>query len=260
MDKRKADLIWNLLISLLIITNLLGLKLFFSGIFPVYFGSAQSPLPLPLPLPSVIPSPPSHYQNQTSILQKAIQDASSALQPGQIAWNPPEEMTLDEPKIIVLKITDDLQRDLNNELESSTVIAGIEVSTFMKANLSGSAFNIESQTPEKQALPPQSIAEWRWKVTPTDEGEQVLSISVYARAKIPGQSAEEDLFLESYSKTLDVRVDPASFFKSNWKWIVENPGNFFLWSGAVATMTVAATKKWKQIKRWLAIHAGQRFK
>jgi hypothetical protein len=187
---------------------------------PIPTPELPAPTPVPIPIPSPYPIPT--LQSPSRMAAIAVQDALSALQPGQIAWNPPEQMVLGQPEIIRLIITDDLQRDLNKELDNSTVVSGVKISTFMKALVSGSAFEVAPQSPEKQALPPQSTAEWQWKVTPTDRGKQTLSLMVYARVKIPGQSSEEDVFLKSYSKELRVVVDPVNFLQSQLKWVIEN--------------------------------------
>jgi hypothetical protein len=200
-----------------------------------------------------IVSAPSVEPSAHDVMKEAVQTAFRQLQQGQIAFVAPEQMKVDEPSIIEARLSNDLQIQLTEELQAEFKIkpqsANIKVGSFMKATLEGSDFKIESLASEKQALPEGSVASWRWSVTPTESGRKTLYLTVYARIKL-SSNEEEEVYLKSYDQEIDVVANPSSFWRENWKWIIENSdklGLGFLVSSILAFIGL----KSKQIKKLL---------
>jgi hypothetical protein len=200
-----------------------------------------------------IVSAPSVEPSAHDVMNEAVQTAFRQLQQGQIAFVAPEQMKVDEPSIIEARLSNDLQIQLTEELQAEFKIkpqsANIKVGSFMKATLEGSDFKIESLASEKQALPEGSVASWRWSVTPTESGRKTLYLTVYARIKL-SSNEEEEVYLKSYDREIDVVANPSSFWRENWKWIIENSdklGLGFLVSSILAFIGL----KSKQIKKFL---------
>lgn len=211
----------------------LALLLFFLIIISstVQFQRTESPSPYPYPYPG----------NDPVFLLK---DTIKNLKSGQIAFNVPQEMRVDEAKLVVVRISDDLQRDLKTGLGERPETSKIKVSPFMKARLEGADFTIKLLSEEKQVLVAGRVTEWRWSVTPIEPGEQQLFLTIYARVKIPNEP-EEVLDLITFQRTIKVTVNAESWLKQNWKWIVENWAAITAFFAALSVFIVA---KWQWIK------------
>jgi glycerol-3-phosphate acyltransferase PlsY len=208
-------------------------------LFKLYLLKAPS-ISRPYPAsPSPTIPPPS---NDPVVLLK--ETLKSSLRSGQIAFNVPQEMRVEETELVEVRISDNLQRDLKAELSGKPETAKIEVGSFMKARLDGTNFTIKPLSEENQALLEGRVAEWRWSVTPTEQGEQKLFLTVYARIKIPNQP-EELVDLITFQRSIKVAVNPGHWLEQNWKWIVEN------WTGIAAILvpfSVFIVAKWQWIK------------
>ncbi|AFY36083.1 hypothetical protein [Calothrix sp. PCC 7507] len=192
----------------------------------------------PAKIPSISPS--SQPNDYTNLLELA----AKKLRPGQIAFTVPQEMQVEKDELVKARISDDLQNDLKAGLSGNPQTAPIKVSDFMEANLTGQNFTIKPITKENQVLLKGQVTEWRWSVTPTDQGEQTLSLIVSARIKIPNQT-EESIQLEVLDRSIKVAVNPNYWFSQNWQWIVEN------WSTIMAILTgssVFILARWQWIK------------
>ena len=188
---------------------------------------------------SISPSP---ADQATATLNKVFQE----LRPGQIVFNPPAQMRVAEIKVIVVRISDDLRRDLTAGLGANPITAKIRVGSFLKASLSGTNFKTEPLSELNQALPKGGEAQWQWNVTPTQSGEQTLSLTVYVRIKLPDQP-EETVYLGSYERNINVRVNPQYILAENWKWIIENWPTLTAIIGGI--LTVIALQRKRLIKR-----------
>ncbi|MBD2505313.1 hypothetical protein [Anabaena azotica] len=173
----------------------------------------------------------------------AIQTQVKKLRLGQIVFTVPKEMQLGRNELVRVRISDDLRKNLKAELKGHPETAKLDVSSLLQVKLSGTSFNIQSQTEEQQVLKKDGLAEWIWSVTPQERGEQELFLIVYALIELPNKS-EQKIQLKTFERTIKVSVSPNYWVENNWKWIVEN------WEAVTAIFTafsVFALAKWKQI-------------
>lgn len=192
--------------------------------------------------------------NSTSVpldYEIAIQRQVEKLRLGQIVFTIPEEMKLGESESIRVRISDDLQKDLKAGLKGNLETNKIDVSSLLQVKLSGTNFNIQSQTEEQQILKKDGLAEWIWSVTPQEKGKQALILNVYASLQLPNNT-EKKMGLKTFERTIKVSVSPNYWVENNWKWIVEN------WEAVTLIFTLVSgfvVAKWKQIitliKNWL---------
>lgn len=158
-------------------------------------------------------------------LQKQVRIENLVGNPiGNIAFNVPDELNLDDTAIIQLKLGLDTTIDqLSVMITSSGKKEGahIEVSDRMEANLKGSNFTITPVTPEIQAINKAGITEWKWEIRPKSEGKQHLHLVVSMRFKVDGESVERAV--QTFDKEIEIEVTKwqqvSGFFKGNWQWL-----------------------------------------
>ena len=136
---------------------------------------------------------------------------------GNIAFNTPEQINLDEHQVIKLLL--DVQipaTQLEQQLHEpgKTATATIKISDTVEARLTGAAFDIRPITPELQAVSAEKTTEWLWEVTPKQEGTHRLFLTVNA---IIGSGADQrKRSIRTFDRTIEVRVPP----RSTGGWIV----------------------------------------
>ncbi len=176
----------------------------------------------PVPLPS------------TSL--SVIDNIVNNLEWGNIAFNTPQKIRLEEPTTIelVLSPTHSIE-ELQSSLESQGEIesAEIRISNQMAANLVGTGFKIEALRPQEQAISSDKT-QWKWEVTPTQDGSQSLELTLSAIINISGQ--ERQLVIETFKKTIEIEVSVgqrvSTFVSGNWEWLWASilvPTAPFLW-------------------------------
>jgi hypothetical protein len=143
------------------------------------------------------------------------------LRPGRIVFNTPNQMQVNDSELVVVRISDDLRRDLTAGLGANSQTDKIRVGSFLRTSLTGNNFKTQPESELNQALPKGGVAEWRWIVIPTEPGEQTLYLTVYVRIKLPNQP-EEFVLLGTYDRKIEVQVNPKDWLDQNWQWIVEN--------------------------------------
>ncbi|BAZ18660.1 hypothetical protein NIES4071_105450 (plasmid) [Calothrix sp. NIES-4071] len=95
----------------------------------------------PSPIPTAKPTDAGAATTSPARTQAAPDGADEALKkvietrPGQIAFNVPGKMKVNDAEVVEVVISDDLQRDLKKELgnQTGTEIAKLQVSSFLKA-------------------------------------------------------------------------------------------------------------------------------
>lgn len=229
---------------------------------------APAPIPAPLilrpaespPLALESPAPTGQPLSEPITSPDVVDTVSTALQntnirEGRIAWNPPEQMQMNEPEIITALISDDLQRDLATELQNlgtdpntQSIVDTITVSSYIKVLLSGSNFEIETQTPVNQALPKHSSAEWRWRVTPQQEGSQVLYLSVYARIKRE-DGTQEEVWLKTYRREITIEVGQFVVLEEWGQWMVDHAEEVAALGGIVVAVTAFVGTQWRRLRK-----------
>ncbi|MGD2134209.1 MAG: hypothetical protein PVI23_15570 [Maricaulaceae bacterium] len=100
-----------------------------------------------------------------------------------IHYNRPSQMGLERPTTVSLVV------DATGEGEGAALLEGFvgeiisgqaELTPNVSATLTGPGFDVEAQSPLQQRLSDQTENIWTWQVTPTQEGEQVLTLQIYS--------------------------------------------------------------------------------
>ncbi|MGB5136465.1 MAG: hypothetical protein WBN89_14975 [Prochlorococcaceae cyanobacterium] len=162
------------------------------------------------------PSPVDPYAAIDTILER--------MSSGNIAFNAPQSMSLEDTTTIQLKLSLNTEiSDLKRLIESEGAREGfsIKVADRMEARLTGQNFAITAITPEVQAISRSEITSWSWEVKPKTKGKQYLHLTLTALIEINGNSAPRTL--RTFSKAVNVEVTQAQQFESfvgqNWQWL-----------------------------------------
>ncbi|MCG5062226.1 MAG: hypothetical protein KA714_30730 [Limnoraphis sp. WC205] len=148
----------------------------------------------------------------------------NSLEWGNIAFNTPQKIRLEEPTIIelILSPTQSIE-ELQSSLESQEKIesAEIRISNRMEANLSGTGFKIEALIPQEQAISRSQTTRWKWEVTPTQDGSQNLSLTLSTIINVSGRDVP--LVIQTFNKKIEVEVSVGQHFSTfvagNWQWL-----------------------------------------
>ncbi|MEA5522896.1 hypothetical protein [Limnoraphis robusta] len=194
----------------------------FEEIEPVTLAPTPKPQVTLAPTPGGMP-PRRHSAHRTSTKIKIVDDIVKKLEWGNIAFNTPQKIKLNEPTIIelVLSPTQSIE-ELQSSLESQEQVesAEIRISNQMEARLSGTGFKIEALIEEKQLIS-SGKTQWKWEVTPTKSGSQNLHLTLYAIIEVSGK--EEKYRIETFKKTIEVEVSvgqhASTFVADNWQWL-----------------------------------------
>lgn len=169
---------------------------------------------------SIIRGPSDAAFNLHDELQKEIDQ----LKIGKILFNPPNIMKVGVKERIEVRVTQDLEVELNKALRGRGIpqIEKIRIYEIMKLKLSGGDFNIVSLSEEEQIVSKKGITEWAWDVTPGIRGKQVLQLMVTLQIKI--ESSQNHISHPVLEREITVEVNPVYstkvFLIENWKWVV----------------------------------------
>jgi hypothetical protein len=201
--------------------------------------------------PTITPSVEPKNPNTTGVQENTgdndvFKEIVQNTRPGQVAFNVPLKMKVNDASLVELLITDDLQRNLQKELSDNkgkVETAQLQVSSALRARLEGINFSIKSFNEENRLLVKNGVAAWRWSVTPIEPGEQNLYLSIYARVK--RNNASENVDLKTFQRLINVSVSPTGWLNQNWKWVVENSAGI---GAIVAGIFVFIVTRWKWIR------------
>jgi hypothetical protein len=170
----------------------------------------------------------------------ALDKALARLRQASIAYDVPQEMDIDDTRVLRLLISlaatvDDLKKALNDGQPGGVDGATVKVSPVMEAHLSGPGFKIAADTNEEQPVGAQATTEWRWQIAPQQSGEQLLALVLNARVSIDGSNTE--YMIRSWDKTIKVRVTAWSRVRGfvsehvEWLWgLIIAPVGGFVWT------------------------------
>jgi excisionase family DNA binding protein len=146
---------------------------------------------------------------------------------GEIQYNPPPEMTVDEGVIVEAYITRGTSQNLPTPVfrgPGAPITATLTVvSSLMNVTLSGDEgkFKITDNVQE-QSVNKDTYTRWWWNVVPLATGVYTLSITVKAKIEIPGSPVREKINDVKDAK-IQVKVNPAysikQFIQLNWQWL-----------------------------------------
>lgn len=130
-------------------------------------GGIAAPEPGPMFAPTTMPATPS---------------LSDALKTVPIAYEVPSEALSGKAFDVTLSVdgTGNAEATVALPGEARMIEAEAAVSDRAKANLVGSAFEIEAISPEIQLISPVTQNVWRWRVTPNETGSHRLIIELFA--------------------------------------------------------------------------------
>lgn len=171
---------------------------------------SASPLPTGTPAPRGDNSVDSHLNSS---------------QVGEVAFNSPEKMMLDETVNIEVKLGGSKWvEQLGGLIKEKGKIEThpVEVWRVMDAQLVGVGFEIVSITPTRQAISESKPTGWKWQVKATQEGRQELHLTLSAVTVIDGGDRQHSN--ETFKKDILVEVTSgrraSAFFYNNLSWIV----------------------------------------
>lgn len=189
---------------------------------PMPVQSAPQPRPVPPPTATTEPTTTTSAESSSSTPTEqpviTTSTAPSSFPADQqlewdanIAFNTPDQINLGEHQVIKLLL--DLRRpakELERELHEAgkTATATIKISDTVEARLSGAAFDIRPITPELQSVSADETTEWLWEVTPKQEGQHRLFLTV--------NNIQRKRSIRTFDRIIEVRVPP----RSTDKWIV----------------------------------------
>lgn len=172
------------------------------------------------PPPLESPPPPGEEQYVPGDIDQIL----SSMKLGNIAFNVPENMNIDEAKQVQLLLSlqdpiEELKKSLQDE--GKKYGASIQVGSRMEARLKGQKFTITAITPEVQAVSESSQTEWKWEVQPKETGNHRLHLTLSALLEIDGQSTPR--MVKTFDKEIEVHITAGqrvqSFFSKNWQWL-----------------------------------------
>ncbi len=161
---------------------------------------------------------------------------------GNLAFNTPSEMTLEDPTYVhlLLDVTKSIE-ELKARIPGADAKEGatVRISAAMEARLTGTAFQINSITHERQAVSASQVTEWKWEVRPTDTGKQYLYLSLTAILDVNGSFTPRTI--ETFERTIEVRVTGwrrfTRMFLRNWEW---------LWTLVIVPLSAVAWYLWNR--------------
>lgn len=169
-----------------------------------------------------------------------IQNEERKLRDSKIVFNPPTEMREQKTEVVQARISfDDIGAALREGLKGRGQIQeeALKVSEIMKVTLTGdgNAFLIQTIGEEEQVVSGKPYAQWEWRVTPLQSGDQVLTLSATAKIYLEGRG-EKSTQPTTLSKEILVKVDrwysAQQFLANNWQWlwaVVVVPAAGLLW-------------------------------
>jgi len=166
---------------------------------------------------------------------------SSQLTKGMLAYDIPLDMVLWKTYRVELRVDDSVTTDGMSEFAETETI---EMSTTMRAELSGQGFEIIPLNSDTQLRKFNKATVWKWDVKPNMSGTQTLKLKLVCVLKRAGFT-DENYDLEVFEVDRKVKIDWFIFIKglliNYWKAII----GFLFTSGLVAWLAKKAYKKIK---------------
>ncbi len=159
--------------------------------------------------------------------KSSVDNEIEKMQTANIVFDTPSSMYRNKTYIINLKLDavkdiSDLFKELSGTEKESAVV---KYSSTMKAELiseNKKAFEITPITPDTQVISSINTTSWKWDVTPLEQGEQNLHLSLTAFLDIEGK--EKALSIKTFDKVIEVNIsypdEITLFMQNNWKWIL----------------------------------------
>ncbi|HKR61122.1 MAG TPA: hypothetical protein VJS64_15485 [Pyrinomonadaceae bacterium] len=190
----------------------------------------------------VFPTPSASVQptNGNTSWEGRIRNEEQKLRDRKIVFNPPAEMKEQKTETIQARIAfEDIGAALSEGMRGGgqPQEESLKVSEVMKVTLTGDgdAFLIQKIGDEEQVVAGKEYAQWEWRVTPLQSGEQRLTLTATATIFLEGRG-EKPIYYKTLEKPIVVKVDrwysTKQFFKNNWQWlwaVIVVPAGGLLW-------------------------------
>lgn len=164
-----------------------------------------------------LPEQPAELTDEDIVAQRL-----ASLEPGILAFDPPERMTAGETEQIEVRITREIPgtgavdnpafaepaRALTETLEGDgdPRLEDLPVSTYMRVRLTGRNFAIEPLEDEDQLVGETDFTRWVWNVTALRSGEHTLQLVATARIRVRDYQETKNLVVKAVE--IPVSVNP----------------------------------------------------
>ena len=149
--------------------------------------------------------------------------AQRSLEAGTIVYSSPHEMTVGETGTVVVRIVrGEAPREVVEGVPGSAEQETVDVGARMKATLVGPDFDIVPIGEPIQALVDDRFVEWMWRVTPEEDGQRELVLTIAA--------LHEDTAVAQVTKVRTIAVDvdrggaALNWFAGNWSEVLQVAG------------------------------------
>lgn len=167
------------------------------------------------------PTPP--WLPHDMVVSRAVREV---IQTGPLMFSVPTEMIQGQKERVEVRIArsaglrEALISDLHGRGEPQ--FEEIDTSLYMEVKLSGSAFEITSQSPPEQLIIPKP-ARWDFDVLPCRAGHQTITLSVNMRVEakgiVRGRRAVSVLDKQIHIK-VNIGFAARRFATNNWQWLI----------------------------------------
>lgn len=146
----------------------------------------------------------------------AVDAALQKLNWGQMAFDVPETLRLEETAVIHLLISpthtaQQLTASIREQTTEQVTIesARVQISGMMEAKLVGGSFEIHSITPdEPQMVSRTEATQWKWEIRPRQTGHQSLHLTLNAIIRFDDK--ERPRVVRTFDRVIDVEIASAS--------------------------------------------------
>jgi len=158
-------------------------------------------------------------------LAEIIDEEIKKLAPGQILFNPPQNMTVGRNERVEVRIDKTFDENLSEGLRGrgETQIEDINVGKVMKVQLIGNNFDIEPLSEDEQLVSGIGFTQWEYDIMPKKAGDQIIILKVSTIIILP-EGKEKTISIPVFERKINVEVNPIysiqNFIEINWKWIV----------------------------------------
>jgi hypothetical protein len=163
-----------------------------------------------------------------------------------IAFNAPSPMRFQRSVEIQLVLSSEKDIDgllMQLSAPGSKEGAEVQVSSAMRANLTGRGFDIVAIRPEEQAVGTSGITEWRWEVTPTsDQPRSLLHLTLTALVSV--DRSPVPIAVKTFDRWVAIEVTwtqrLSAFVGDYWQW---------LWAAVLVPLAAGIWRKIKAYRR-----------
>lgn len=141
-----------------------------------------------------------------------------------IAFNTPEDMLIDDSRVIKLLLSATKNGEELKQLfqgEGSIETSEVEIFDQMEAVLVAPEFQITKITPERQQITIDEETIWKWEIKPLKLGKQRLHLAINMIVSVGGK--EQLRSVHTYEKEIEVNVSMytriSTFIGNNWQWL-----------------------------------------